>query len=176
MRGFSFSLSFNPLRRLPCLLSAETPQPYFCVRDTPHPGSPPVFLCTFPQSFFIECSALPSPAPLFPKLALPIKSLIKKPPCRATADTLSCIRIRPANPSPFLFLWPCRFRSALFFAIFLLFFSPGRFFMRPGPRPAFCTVCCARVFRAVGAARFSAFFPLFWLWFRCFFVRILHRR
>ena len=119
MRVFSFSLSFNPLRRLPCLLSAEKPQPCFCVCDAPHPGSPPVFLCTFPQPFFMKCSALPSPAPLFPKLALPVKSLIKKPPCRATAVTLSCIRIRPANPSPFLSLWPYRFCSALSFAIFL---------------------------------------------------------
>lgn len=101
MKGFSFSLSFNPLRRLPCLLSAEKPQPCFCVCDAPHPGSPPVFLCIFPQPFFMKCSALPSPAPLFPKLALPVKSLIKKPPCRATAVTLSCSRTRPANPPPF---------------------------------------------------------------------------
>ena len=158
MRGFSFSLSFNPLRRLPCLLSAEKPQPCFCVCDTPHPGSPPVFLCTFPQPFFMKCSALPSPAPLFPKLALPVKSLIKKPPCRATAVTLSCIRIRPANPSPFLSLWPCRFVPPFPLPSFFQIFSPGRFFMRPGPRPAFCV--------------FPFVLPLLPL----FFVRILHHR
>lgn len=150
MRVFSFSLSFNPLRRLPCLLSAEKPQPCFCVCDAPHPGSPPVFLCTFPQPFFMKCSALPSPAPLFPKLALPVKSLIKKPPCRTTAVTLSCIRIRPANPSPFLSLWPCRFVPPFPLPSFFQIFRPAGFSCVPVP------------------VLLSVFSPLFCPCFRCF--------
>lgn len=175
MRVFSFPFPLTPCAVCPVPFPPKHRSLAFAPM-IPHPGNPSISLWAFPQPFFIECSALLSPVPLFAKLAIPVKSLIKNAALsNQPASLLAAVHARPIR-LPFPSLWPCRFRSALFFAIFLLFFSPGRFFMRPGPRPAFCTVCCARVFRAVGAARFSAFFPLFWLLFRCFFVRILHRR
>lgn len=155
MRGFSFSLSFTPLRRLPCLLSAEKPQPCFCVCDAPHPGSPPVFLCTFPQPFFMKCSALPSPAPLSPKLAIPVKSLIKNAALsNQPASLLAAVHARLIR-LPFPSLWPCRFRSALSFAIFLSnFFARQVFHTSRSPS---CFLRCMLRPRFSGGWRCPAF-------------------
>lgn len=141
----------------------------------PHPGNPSISLWAFPQPFFIECSALLSPVPLFAKLAIPVKSLIKNAALsNQPASLLAAVHARPIR-LPFPSLWLCCFLFCPFLChLSFKFFHPAGFSCASVPvlasalhaAPAFFGL--SPVFRAVGAARFSAFFPLFWLWFRFF--------
>ena len=100
----------------------------------PHPGNPSISLWAFPQPFFIECSALLSPVPLFAKLAIPVKSLIKNAALsNQPASLLAAVHARLIR-LPFPSLWLCCFLFRPFLChLSFKFFRPAGFSCVPVP-------------------------------------------